>query len=64
MIDIGEPATIDEELDVRERLDGMTTRYLKQLLTMRDVNLSRRGFFRVNAANRRPAESGLIDEGV
>jgi hypothetical protein len=40
LIDIGEPATIEgltKELDVKERLDGMINRGLKQLLTVRGV---------------------------
>jgi hypothetical protein len=40
LIDIGEPATIEglmKELDVKERLDGMINRCLKQLLTVRGV---------------------------
>jgi hypothetical protein len=40
LIDVGEPATIDglmKELDVIERLDGMITRCLKQLLIIRGV---------------------------
>ncbi len=40
LIDIGEPATIDglmKELDVKERLDGMIFRCLKQFLAVRGV---------------------------
>ncbi|HEY7248207.1 MAG TPA: hypothetical protein VH678_30455 [Xanthobacteraceae bacterium] len=40
LIDIGEPATIDglmKELDVKERLDGMINRCLKQLLMVRGI---------------------------
>src|SRR5262245_3732281 len=40
LIDIGEPATIEgliEELDIKERLDGLIYKCLKQLLTVRGV---------------------------
>jgi hypothetical protein len=40
LIDIGEPATIDglmNEVDIEERLGGMVTKCLKQLLMVRDV---------------------------
>jgi hypothetical protein len=40
LIDIGEPATIDglmKELDVKERLDGLISKCLKQLLMVRGV---------------------------
>jgi hypothetical protein len=40
LIDIGDPATIDglmKELDVKERLDGMIYRCLKQFLAVRGV---------------------------
>jgi hypothetical protein len=40
LIDIGEPATIDglmKELDIKERLDGMINRCLKQLLMVRGI---------------------------
>jgi hypothetical protein len=40
LIDIGEPATIDglmKELDIKERLDGMIHKCLKQLLVVRGI---------------------------
>jgi hypothetical protein len=40
LIDIGKPATIDgliEELDIKERLDGLIAKCLKQLLMVRGV---------------------------
>jgi hypothetical protein len=40
LIDIGQPATIDglmKELDVKERLDGLIDKRLKQLLMVRGV---------------------------
>jgi hypothetical protein len=40
LIDIGEPATIDglmKELDTKERLDGLISKCLKQLLMVRGV---------------------------
>jgi hypothetical protein len=40
LIDIGKPATIDglmKELDIKERLDGMIAKCLKQLLMVRGV---------------------------
>jgi hypothetical protein len=40
LIDIGEPATINglmKELDIKERLDGMISKCLKQLLMVRGV---------------------------
>ena len=40
LIDIGEPATIDglmKELDIKERLDGLISKCLKQLLMVRGV---------------------------
>jgi hypothetical protein len=40
LIDIGEPATVDglmKELDVKERLDGLISKCLKQLLMVRGV---------------------------
>jgi hypothetical protein len=40
LIDIGEPATIDglmKELDIKERLDGLIYKCLKQLLAVRGV---------------------------
>jgi hypothetical protein len=40
LIDIGEPATVDglmKELDIKERLDGLISKCLKQLLMVRGV---------------------------
>jgi hypothetical protein len=40
LIDIGEPATIDglmKELDIKERLDGLISKCLRQLLMVRGV---------------------------
>jgi hypothetical protein len=40
LIDIGEPATVDglmKELDIKERLDGLISKSLKQLLMVRGV---------------------------
>jgi hypothetical protein len=40
LIDIGKPATINglmEELDIEERLDGLISKCLKQLLLVRGV---------------------------
>jgi len=40
LIDIGEPATIEgliKELDIKERLDGLISKCLKQLLMVRGV---------------------------
>jgi hypothetical protein len=40
LIDIGEPATVEglmKELDVKERLDGLISKCLKQLLMVRGV---------------------------
>jgi hypothetical protein len=40
LIDIGEPATIEglmKELEIKERLDGLISKCLKQLLMVRGV---------------------------
>jgi hypothetical protein len=65
LIDIGKPATIEglmKELDVRERLDGMINRCLKQLLLVRGIKSlpSEASSTSFKAANCRPAESELI----